>query len=238
MANNDERYGISANKWRRVYGRTRRKPHIVEYVDSGSQATVRVDLNKTYRHRDYFNIEGINRPRAFWQLPTGSAALYEEGLITFAGETEMTVPFVGTFPSPPIVVYTVETVGDDSENINVFGTAVPTADDMFVGLSAPFTGDIRYRAAYAATYPKTATSAYTGSMDIEAGAIDITDATEYTASYSLTAGTIEFRATFHDSLANSESNTGLLNDAYDETESTNSLTAPSSGKIHFIAFKL
>lgn len=234
----DERYGISANKWRRVYGRTRRKPHIIEYVDSGSQETVRVDLNKTYRHRDYFQIKGINRPTAFWHPPTGSSALYEEGLVTFAGETEMTVPFVASFPTAPVVVYTVETVGDDTENINVFGTAVPTTTDMFIGLSAPFTGDIRYRAAYAPTYPKNATSIYTGSMEIDAGAVDITDATEYTASYSLTPGTIEFRATFHDSLSNSESNTGMLNDAYDETESTNSLTAPSSGKIHFIAFRL
>jgi hypothetical protein len=237
VADENERYGGNANKWRKVYGRTRKKPRVTQYFDSGSQQNVSQDLNKIYRHRDYFQVKGVRRSTIFWSLPI-LAAEYEEGLIAVDGDTEFTVSFGSPFSVAPIVVYTTEPNDLSSSNVNVFGTEVPTSTQMFVGLSAPFSGNVRYRAAYSPTWPAAASSAYTGSFTIEAGAIDITDATEYTASYTLASGTIEFRASFHDSLANSGSDVGLLNDSTTNTTSLNSLTAPGSGKIHFIAFKL
>ena len=237
MANESERYGINANRWRRVYGRTRKKPRVTSYFDSGSQSTKSQDLTKFYRHRDFFVVKGVNRRQILF-TPPNLLAEYEEGLIAINGETEISATFVTAFSTTPIVVYTVEANDLSSSNVNVFGTEVPTTTQMFVGISAPFSGNIRYRAAFAPAYPAQAASAETSSMTIHAGTIDITDVLEYTASYALDSGSILFRATFHDSLANSGSNVALLNDGFSNTTSTNSLTAPSSGKIHFIAVKL
>lgn len=240
MANNDEKYGLNRNLWRRVYGRTRQKPRVVQFFDSGSQKTISTDLTKTFRHRDYFNIQGINRKISLFDLPSISSSLaeYEEGLVAFNNESSKTASFSTSFTNAPYVVYTVEPAGNNSDNVNVFGISVPTLTQMFIGLSAPFSGNVRYRAVYSPSYPIAASSPYTGSMQIYAGEVDITNATSYTASFSLPTGTLEFRASFHDSLSNSETNIQLINESLSTTQATNELTAESSGKIHFLAFSL
>ncbi len=239
MSNESERYGLNRNRWRRVYGRNRRKPRVVEYFDSGSQQTVKADLEKTFRHRDYFQIEGINRRKTLFELPTISIGEYEEGLIASDGvQTEFTASFDGTFSSAPFVVYTLEPNDVSSSNVNVFGIAIPSTTQMFVGISAPFSGNIRYRAAYSDTWPATVSSSYTASMIIFGGEIDVTNAVDYTASYTLPGGSVEFRATFYDSLANYEANVGFVQDSLSISQAIYSMGAESSGKIHFIAYSL
>lgn len=230
-----ERYGINKNLWRKTYGYSRRKPRIIQFFDSGSQSSSSLDQSNTYRHRDLYVIKGINRQEGGFVLPEPPpvTASYEEGLVSFSGECEKSFDFVGVFPSDPIVVFTVEPTVNDSDNINIHGHALPSVTGANISLSAPFTGNIRYRAAIAGG-PFSESTIYTASFDYYAGYIDITNSLEYTASYTIPTGTLEFRATFHDVVNNGESNTYDFNDNIGTSTSEHSLSMETTTRIHFI----
>ena len=236
MTENDERYGGNKNRWRKTYGYSRKQPRVVQFFDSGSQTSASYDLKSTSRHRDMYILKGVNRRSGVAPFIPFSATTYEEGLIIFNGECEVSYSFIKTFVSTPIVVYTVENVLDDSNNINVFGADVPSLTGSSAATSAPFYGNIRYRAAIPGG-PNAASSASTGSMVVFAGQLDITNSIEYTASYSIPTGSLEFRATFHDT-GNAEANTFRELDSIGTGSAENSISMETTGKIHFIAYSL
>jgi hypothetical protein len=230
MTENDDRYGKNRNLWRKVYGYHRTKPRTVTIVDSGSQGQVTFDLNETYRHRDFFKIDDT-----VIDLPFSTQ--YDEGLITFTGETQLEGTFNFRFDRPPIVVLTMESSSlTGSENINVYSQNVPDFTTFSVGVSAPFSGTIRYRAVSSQTYPTQISGniyTTTGSFHIYAGRIDAIQATEYTASYTITSGSLEYRATPHDAFRDGTADVDLSNVVIGVSQSTNTISAPLTNKIHF-----
>ena len=155
----DNKYINNRNIWRKSYpiGIPRRPPVIVTETKLGSDGntyTTVLDLNKTVRHRDSYELLG----------DPGSVILgeYDEDLIHFNNESYKTFSFNFTFSSNPTVVFTQNIAAPaqpNTENVNIFGISRTTAGGI-VALSAPYSGTIRYRAAYAPSYP----SYFTGSI--------------------------------------------------------------------------
>jgi len=179
--------------------------------------------------------------RIHWMVttpgPTGSLPQYDEGLINFNGETELTGTYNFVFTNPPFVVFTSDPALDNSDNVNPFGLSVPGTASFTVGVSAPFTGSVRYRAVYSPSYPAAVTSFYTGSLFyVAAGDVNGANITDYTASYSAITnlGVLEVRSTAHDALGSGSSDVLITNDTLSTTLSTNSISAPLTNRIHFI----
>ena len=87
---------------------------------------------------------------------------YDEDLIHFNNEYLKTFNFNFTFSNNPTLVFSqgvADSAQPNTENINIFGIAKTTTGGI-VALSAPYSGTIRYRAAYAGSYP----SYFTGSV--------------------------------------------------------------------------
>jgi hypothetical protein len=228
------RYGGNRNVWRKVYGYSRQKPKIVTFVDTASSKSLTVDLNTYYKHRDYFIVDKVILPITS-STPIVVLAEYDEGLINFNNETQKIGNFNFTFSNIPFVVLTIEPSGDNTDNINLFGTGSPTTNYFTASLSAPFSGSIRYRAVYSSTYPTQVTSSYSGSaFYVYGGEINASNAVDYTASYSIPGGTLEYRATSFDVNLNNTADVSLINTNLSNTESDNTISAPFTNKIYFI----
>lgn len=239
MSDDSKRYGQNAHLWRRTYGYARRKPIVATFFDENLNVSRSIDLNKNFRHRDFFEVEGynINGPNPDW-ISTGGNLEYEEGFIYFDNEYSKTANFNTAFQQNPYVIYTAVPNIDNSYNINVFGTQIPTLTQMFIGTSAPFTGYVHYIAVAAPTWPQISTSG--SSTHVYAGEIDLNDVYEYTASYSLPSAGSEYvyYDTIHENFNSFTSNTDTLNINADENNSINVLSANSTNKLHFIVFRL
>jgi hypothetical protein len=239
----NSKYGGNArNLWRKVYGYQNNKPQMVSVVDSITQTTYSLDLNKTLRHRDFFIIQGLNSGSQ--TLTTESAfvtAEYDEGLFHFSSITDHgTGSFNFTFSSLPIVVLSVESASLYGGGVNLFGGNITTSGFTFA-TSAPFSGSIRWRAIYATSYPAVCSSSYTASITASTGPPVIPlGSTAYTASFATLPGVpFSFRDT-------SWENVGIVTTGFGdvafthETSSSSTATveisAPAYSTIEFIAF--
>lgn len=232
---NDSRYGGPARGlWRKVYGYSVNKPVVVSFVDTTTSTTMSIDLNKTYRHRDYFIIDGIaTGPVAPAPIPVDLTE-YDEGLVYMTGGDSATGNFNFTFSNNPIVVLTPDSASFWGENVNVYGFS-RTSSGFTFGTSAPFSGAIRYRAIYSPTYPALCTSSYTASITASAGTATLTDSYAYTASFAALPGSaFKFLQTAW--------STGTLHDVafqtqtFDNDSATTEISAPVSTVVHFIAY--
>jgi hypothetical protein len=160
----NSKYNKNRNLWRRSYpiGIPRRPPVIANLYDEITETSYSLDLQQTIRHRDYFKIaiqiSGVLTP----PVPPFILGEYDEDLIHFNNEVFKNFTFNFVFSNEPILVFSQGTAAPaqpNTENINIYGIAKNTSGGV-VGLSAPYSGTIRYRAAYAATYP----SVFTGSV--------------------------------------------------------------------------
>ena len=155
----DNKYIKNRNEWRRSYpiGIPRRPPIVVtetKIASDGNTYSTTLDLNKTIRHRDVYKIQGDPA-----SITLGE---YDEDLIHFNNETFKSFTFNFNFSSNPTVVFSQGTPAPsqpNTENVNIFGISRNTTGGV-VALSAPYSGTIRYRAAYAPSYP----SYFTGSI--------------------------------------------------------------------------
>ena len=164
MADNNK-YGSNRNVWRKSYGtgQAKRPPQLFTYdvYDVVNEPTnfdpitgkplvsssYTIDLQSTVRHRDFFKTFG----------KTGAVVIgeYDEGLIHFNNTDTNSFSFNITFSSNPYLVFSVNeeaSTVQNTTNINIYGISVNTAGGV-LGLSAPFSGTIRYRAAYSDTFP-------------------------------------------------------------------------------------
>lgn len=155
----DQKYIQNRNNWRKSYpiGIPRRPPAIVTETKVGTDGnayTTTLDLNQTIRHRDVYFLQG--------DIAAIGLGQYDEDLIHFNNETLKSFNYNFTFSGNPTVVFS---QGDaapaqpNTQNLNIFGISRTTAGGV-VALSAPYSGTIRYRAAYAPSYP----SYFTGSI--------------------------------------------------------------------------
>lgn len=237
MPDFSNKYGNQArNLWRKVYGYRNHKPNETSIVDADTSVTYSIDRSKTVRHRDYYIINGY--VGATIEIP-GPIILaeYDEGLIAVNGTDSGIQGFFNfAFSSLPYVVLTVESASINGENVQIYGSTFDTLGFIF-GLSAPFSGTVRYRAIYSPTYPAYVTSSYTASITASAGNAVVTGQHSYTASYDALPGT-PFRF-----LQTSWNDSGDLgNDVAFSTQTTGSSTATVelsselSSDINFIAF--
>lgn len=159
MANN--KYIKNRNEWRKSYpiGIPRRPPVIVTETKlgvDGNTYTTTFDLNQVIRHRDVYELLADTNNIA------GLLGEYDEDLIHFNNEAYKTFSFNFTFSNNPTVVFSQNAAAPaqpNTQNLNIFGISRTTTGGV-VALSAPYSGTIRYRAAYASSYP----SYFTGSI--------------------------------------------------------------------------
>jgi len=243
VVDENDKYGRKPNIWRKVYGYNRRKPRRIAFVDVETNTTKSIDLNKTYRHRDFFKVSDTRQNEPLF-IPEFQ---YEEGLIYFNAQTRRNVPFAEPFRSEPVLtVYTIDSASMSQSNVNVYGYDPPSQKRMFVETSAPFTGYVRYRSFFAknlAMYHAVSASMafvispYTASFSIYGGVITTTNATDYTASYTMPPGALEYRATVHDVRDDNSGNVDLATTIVGAGSSTSTISAPLTNVIHFIVTK-
>ena len=232
MANEQTRYGRNRNRWRKVYAYGANiKPKTVTFLDNASSNYLTLDLNKVYKHYDYH----IRQPDV--DAPTNvTEDIYEEGIIHFNNETEKAFSFTTNWQhGPPYVVYSIETGFDDNENVNVYGYDYPSLTGSIAGVSAPFSGTVRYRAISAPSYPVLTSYGTTSSFYIFAGAIHVSYQNQYTASYSMPGdGTnLIYRATAHEYTNAFDNDVSLETDSISAINSLNTISAPMNNRIHF-----
>jgi len=238
---NRTKYGKNRQLWRRTYGTRRRKPDIAEFVDPVTETTVSYDLNRTLRHRDYFIIKTFAPLDTITPTPTYYAE-YDEGLISFSGTDSAILGFNFCFGNTPdAVVLTVEgsASGDNSNYIIPYGITFNSCS-MSIGLSAPYVGDIRYRAVYSTQgYPVLAVSVLepaSGNLLVYAGVVSGTAATSYTASYSgLGSVPSTFYKTPWDTYSNFDVDVNITQETATTVATSGEISAPLSSPIHFIA---
>lgn len=161
-----DRYSSNRNLWRKTTSTFRRqKPQLIELLDVRTQLSYSIDLTRITRERSPYE----RKPYDAFFMPELFVGEYEEGLIEFTDEVSQSFVFDVPFSGIPFIVFSVE----EPSNVNVFGLEV-TAEGATVGLSAPFSSDIRYRAIYSTTYPAIVSSSFSQSFTASAGSF-VTD---------------------------------------------------------------
>lgn len=243
MAN--DKYIKNRNQWRKSYpiGVPRRPPVIITETKLGTDGntyTTTLDLNQTIRHRDVYKLLGDTNDIA------NLLGEYDEDLIHFNNEEYKSFSYNFIFSNNPTVVFSVnaaDVAQPNTENLNVFGIARNTGGGV-VALSAPFSGTIRYRAAYSTSYP----SYFTGSVasisptaGVFIASVDreVPDNDSYvTASWAplASAGPVIFQSPYDDN-SNYDGNValstkyGTLNSSSEVIE----ISAPMSSSIYVLA---
>jgi hypothetical protein len=222
---------------RRVYGYTRAPERPMQVVVNN--ITRSFDAQNYVYNRDFFYIynDVLGSISASGTSSSPFTGQYDEDIITLNWETSATKTFNVTFASTPIVVLDV-IQNLDLENVNVYITAVSTTQ-VQIATSAPFTGTIRYRAIYAATYPATVqrnviSSAF--SYTAVAGYVDVVGLSYFTASYTSLGGTPTsvFFTTF-DVNANSDANVAFTaTGSYGTTSTSGDISSAIVNRINFI----
>ncbi len=241
----DNKYIKNRNEWRKSYpiGIPRRPPVIVtetKFGIDGNTYTSTFDLNQVIRHRDVYELAGDVADIS------GLLGEYDEDLIHFNNETVKTFSFNFTFSSNPTVVYsqgTADPAQPNTQNLNIFGIS-RNASNGIVALSAPYSGTIRYRAAYAPSYP----SYFTGTLasisptaGVFVASVDSgmpNNQSFFTASWAplASAGPISFKSPYDDN-SNFDGNVALstkyasLNSSGEIVE----ISAPMSSSIYILA---
>jgi hypothetical protein len=140
---------------------------------------------------------------------------------------------------PDAVVLTVDPPGDSSDYVIPYGYTF-NACSMSIGLSAPFTGNIRYRAVYSSTgYPANAQSSLvpaSGTFTVAAGYVMENGNSDYTASFATLANAPSiFYRTPWDFNANFDDDVTLTEDSSTANTASGQISAPLNNKIYFIA---
>lgn len=246
-SDNQSKYGANRNVWRKYYpiGAPRREPQVVALVDTETNSSYSLNLQTTIRHRDFFKIiyYATGSFSSGSVVPPVTLGEYDEGLITFNNASSGIVFFNFLFSDVPYIVLTIEDSTPSTlsqSNINVFGIE-KNNQYCNVGLSAPFSGTVRYRAVYSPAYPAYFTSSYTGSIfTASAGAAGVNWSSEYTASFSALVGgaPTQFRSTPWDGLFGQLADVALDPDetSFTATSANGTISAPYSGAIDFIAY--
>lgn len=209
--------------YRKVYYGVNRQPAIVASSSIGFY-----NANEFIKHYDFFRIPtlGIGAEESAVVF-----AEYEERLVSFNWEVSKSITFTTPFSSEPIVI--VSTEENDYSNISLFVTG--TSQTGFeVQLSAEFSGSIRYRAIYWASYPVlversplSASSYYSASAGFE----QLTNNSEFVASYN-SLGSVPVNVFF---TPTNEMVSLVSSSSFGLTATSGSLSAPVNGAINFLA---
>jgi len=231
-SNENKKYERNRNVWRKVLSYERKKPRLNNFTDATTGESFVYDLETTLRHRDYFMLKKAA------EIPL--LAEYDEGIVTFSNSSFATVNFTSCFTAmPDAVVLTVDSVADNSDYVIPYGYTF-NACSMSIGLSAPFTGNVRYRAIYSSTgYPAMAQSVLvpsSGTFTVAAGYIIENGNSDYTASFATLANppTLFYRTPW-DFNNNFDDDVVLTEDSSTSNTASGQISAPLHNKIYFIA---
>lgn len=220
---------------RRVYGYIRAPKQEIHVVVNGVSRSF--DAQALVYHRDFFHVIndalqsiGTETPVAVYE--------YDEDLIIFNGETSKSKSFNITFTTNPIVVLDVIPFADQ-ENVNSFITSISTTA-VSVGLSAPLSGAVRYRAIYAPIYPVSVqrnvlSSSF--SYQISAGYTDLTASSTFSANYiSMVVNPSQVIFTTFDMNSNNDADVAFVNSSsFGTTQTTGDVSSEITNRINFIA---
>lgn len=233
----NNKYGRNRNLWRKSYGYSISKPNIVDLVDQISLVSYSLNLDSVIRHRDYFIIKEI--PSGSLYIPpnqSASYAEYDEGLIPFDwldGEYKYQ-NFNFTFSANPFVALAVDDDGTNLSNIMAYGISYSTTG-VYIGISAPFSGNVRYRAIRAPSYPAYVTSAYTMSyITASAGSVTVTNAEQYYSMFGVFQGIPGFVYQTAWDPTNNTSDISINTETVTNNYISSALSAPYSNQIDFI----
>lgn len=242
--------GRNPNLFRKTYGFIRRKPDTYTFVDVGSGTTRSFDFQKIVRDRDFFVVD--NGGSLFVAAtpitsspeppPTSSLGEYDEGIVSFNFTDNEYQAFNFTFSSTPYVVFSIAEPADQPdiegwENIIAYGLSVSTTG-FDIGTSAPYAGNIRYRAVYSATYPVVVTSSFTGSaFMVSANAVTVSG-NEFNIPYTeLTSSFSRVLFTAFDTLGNGDIDVQLSSSYADADNVILTSSAEINSPIHVLAFE-
>lgn len=176
----NDKYGKNRNLWRKVYPSGVRRPPELQQIVTEQGVTYSLDLNKTIRHRDYFEVINF-QSGAVGESPPPPPVFgeYDEGLIHFNNESIKSFNYNFAFSATPIVVFTIENPAggislQDSNNFAYAGQSLSNTNGILY-LSSEYSGTMRYRAVYSSTYPIVCTSPFTASFTCSAGQLVGTD---------------------------------------------------------------
>lgn len=240
--------GRNPNLYRKTYGYIRRKPDTFSFVDINSGVTRSFDFQKIVRDRDFFVVENGGSLFVAAVPPSGSPeppvdfGEYDEGVVTFNFTDSATQSFNFTFSSTPYVVFSIAEPADAPgiegwENIIAYGLTVSTTG-FDIGTSAPYSGDIRYRAVYASSYPAIVSSSFTGSAFMVSATSSVPGASEVDITYSeLTSSFSRVLFTAFDTFGNGDVNVSLTSSFADADNVILTSSAELNSPIHVIAFE-
>lgn len=167
------KYIRNRNLWKKSSAtHLRQKPRVLELRDGDTQERYALDIAKVHRFRDPYKIELGTAGDFYVDLVVGE---YDEGLINVEDTSGGTFPFTFTFSGIPYVTLEIESM--DFGTTSVVGAAITDSLGAFVA-PTDFSGSIRYRAIYAASYPAIVSSSYSSSFIAVGGAYTMTDGSE------------------------------------------------------------
>lgn len=213
---------------RKLYPNGRSAP-VIQTLSNGET----VDINRFQIHRDMFVITTRVAGKPELSYPLG---VYEDDYVSFSNQTSKTIFFSQSFPDVPIVVVTLE---DNSgfENVVAYLSAL-SSTQVTIGLSANYSGNVRYRAVYATEYPALVYDQPNNpsvSLLCTATKVDLVAANSFTVNFA-SLGTIPANSfyTVLDLQNNQDVDVFISSGSVDATTGTGDLSAPITNRIHFI----
>lgn len=197
-------------------------------------------------HTEYFDAASAAVDYSFYSLQAVSGVIgntqYEENVINFVGETNKTITFQNPFISAPIV--TLELISADPEANISASLGVDSPTEFTARLSAPFTGQIVYRAVRATAYPtrvyRTPVSA-AAIYDVDAGFVDLANSSDTALTYiDLPDHTVTAKlfVTVTDVLRKGNGGVGIVAMSPQGLTTTPvSLSAPITNRLNYIVVK-
>jgi len=235
MSNDD--YSSGRNKRRKTYGYERAAPQNIEVVIDN--VTRSFDRNTVVIHRDFYLVRDVVSGSVF--VPTNVYAEYDEDRVAFNNTTQASKTFNITFSSQPAVtLFEIEpATNDNSQNVQPFIVS-HTTTQVTVGLSAPFSGNVIYRAIYSPTWPALVQRNVISSSffyTAQAGYIDLAAMTDFTASYG-SLGSVPsfvFLSTYDVNSNNQADVAFVATGSYTLTAVSGNVSAPITDRIYFMA---
>lgn len=158
------RYLKNRSLWRKTTPYARQKPQPVTLLDLKTNKVYSFDKTRILRDRDPYEIEDNDGYSSSFVFAQGE---YQEELITFTNENLKNVSFPVAFSNAPYVVLSFDSPTTEN-NIGISVGYVDTTD-LIILTTVNFTGTIRYRAFYAASYPAQVTDTLDNTIVILGG---------------------------------------------------------------------
>lgn len=209
------RYLKNRNLWRKTSPYNRQKPEPVTLLDRHTDTVYTFDRTRTTRHRDIYKIiDEVGYQSSF----NFDFAEYQEGTIKFNNEVLVGKTFETQFTGTPYIVLTLDASVNDYVAISV---VFVDSSEFYVATSAPYDGQIYFRAVYATNYPARALSPTSGSLLVVGGKMSLSTGNQVQSSFNSSDNTYQ-PVTVFELYSTPVFNGDYLTDPVDSTVAINS----------------